>query len=120
MWLTKQERKTLTVVGAVALLGMGALCWQRRRPRLVIEGAVTSAHATEWDAALNRARRVDINTAGAAELERLPNVGPRLARRIVDYRSAHGPFRTAEALLQVKGIGSHTYELIADHVTVGE
>ena len=118
MWLTEQERKTLTVVGAAALLGLGVLLWQRRRPPLVIDGAVAPAQAAHWDTALDRARRVDINAAGAAELERLPNVGPALAQRIVDYRSAHGSFRTPEELARVKGIGPATYAAVADHITV--
>ncbi|HHC08355.1 MAG TPA: ComEA family DNA-binding protein [Actinobacteria bacterium] len=48
---------------------------------------------------------IDLNRADAAELEQLDGVGPVLARRIVEYRAAHGPFRTVEDLLDVPGIG---------------
>ena len=48
---------------------------------------------------------VNLNTATATELETLPGVGPATAARIVEYRSGHGPFRSAEQLLEVPGIG---------------
>jgi competence protein ComEA len=48
---------------------------------------------------------VNVNTATAADLERLPGVGPVLARRIVEQREAKGLFRQLDDLLQVKGIG---------------
>lgn len=49
--------------------------------------------------------RVDVDTAGAQELARLPRVGPKLARRIVEERDAHGPFGALEGLRRVPGIG---------------
>jgi competence protein ComEA len=48
---------------------------------------------------------VNINRATAAELEKLPGVGPSTAQAIIDYRSSHGPFASPEDLLNVKGIG---------------
>jgi competence protein ComEA len=61
---------------------------------------------------------VNINTAGAGELETLPGIGPVLAQRIIDYREQHGPFVKPEDLMDVSGIGPKTYESIAPHVTV--
>lgn len=55
-------------------------------------------------------RLVNINTASAAELELLPGIGPALAQRILDYRTAHGPFRSLADLDRVKGIGPRTLE----------
>ena len=60
---------------------------------------------------------VDINRASAAELERLPRVGPALAQRIVAWREQHGPFRTLEDLRHVRGIGPATATLLAPSVT---
>ena len=49
--------------------------------------------------------RVDVDTAGADELARLPRVGPKLARRIVEERDARGPFGGLEGLRRVPGVG---------------
>ncbi|WP_420455521.1 ComEA family DNA-binding protein [Rubrivirga sp.] len=52
----------------------------------------------------------NVNTASAEELQRLPRIGPALAGRIVEHRRVHGPFRSAEALTDVRGIGDKTLE----------
>ncbi|MFZ3416707.1 helix-hairpin-helix domain-containing protein [Arthrobacter sp. 3Tela_A] len=48
---------------------------------------------------------VNLNTAGEAELQTLPRVGPVLAARIIAWRTEHGPFQRAEDLDAVPGIG---------------
>ena len=49
--------------------------------------------------------RADLNSADWPELANLPGFGETLARRIVDYRRQHGPFRSVEELENVRGIG---------------
>ncbi len=50
---------------------------------------------------------VNVNTADAATLAKeLKGVGPKLAEAIVDYRQKHGPFKSADELALVKGIGA--------------
>ena len=49
--------------------------------------------------------RVDVDRAGAEELERLPRIGRELARRIVAERDARGPFGALQGLRRVTGIG---------------
>ena len=120
MWLNMQERVTLTVLGLVALLGLGVLLWQRQKPPLTVEGSVSPVEAAQWDHALAAARQIDVNTASVAALERLPGVGPTLARRIAAYRDAHGPFSAPEELSKVKGIGSKTYTALEDYVTTNQ
>jgi competence protein ComEA len=61
---------------------------------------------------------INVNTAGAAELETLPGIGPALAARIVAYRDANGPFDSPQALLAVSGIGEKTLARFADKVRV--
>ncbi|HET7558688.1 MAG TPA: helix-hairpin-helix domain-containing protein [Limnochordia bacterium] len=51
---------------------------------------------------------LDLNRASAALLERLPHIGPALARRLVAWRQANGPFASPEAVVQVRGIGPKT------------
>lgn len=53
----------------------------------------------------NSANKLNINTATAKELERLPGIGEALAERIVTYRAEHGPFKSVRDLQKVDGIG---------------
>ena len=62
--------------------------------------------------------KININTAGEAELDKLSGVGPALAGRIIQYRTEHGPFARPEDLQNVSGIGAKTYEKMASQVTV--
>ncbi len=65
------------------------------------------------------ALHIDINRAGASELEKLPRIGPKTAERILAFRDAYGAFRSVNDLQQVKGIGPKTLELLRPHVYVG-
>ena len=62
---------------------------------------------------------LDINAASAAELATLPEIGPVLAQRIVDYRTEHGPFRTVDELANVQGVSPRMVEAIRSLVAVG-
>jgi competence protein ComEA len=61
---------------------------------------------------------VNVNSASAAELERLPGVGPSLAARILEHREQHGAFRAKEDLMLVRGIGEKSYERLAPYVAI--
>ena len=63
---------------------------------------------------------VNINTASIEELDKLPGIGQTTAVRIIDYRTANGPFGTIEDIINVSGIGTATYDDIKDLITVGE
>lgn len=117
MWLTARERVTLLVLGGTGLLALGALIWQQQHPPLTVEPGPTPPYA-QWDRQLDAARRVDINRAAAEELERLPQIGPAMAQRIVAYRAAHGSFHSMQQLLEVQGIGPKTLAELQDYVTV--
>ena len=60
--------------------------------------------------------KININTAGAAELDKLPGVGPALAGRIIEYRNANGLFKDGEELKKVKGLGESKYEKLKDKI----
>lgn len=61
---------------------------------------------------------INLNSATPAELDSLPGVGPVIAQRILDWRSAHGGFTNVEQLRDVSGIGDRTFERLRDLVTV--
>ncbi|HET8524236.1 MAG TPA: ComEA family DNA-binding protein [Thermomicrobiales bacterium] len=61
---------------------------------------------------------IDLNTATARDLEALPGIGEVLSARIVDYRNAHGPFRSVDDLAAIDGISSKLVEKIRPLVTV--
>ena len=63
---------------------------------------------------------LNINTADAAVLDTLPGIGPVLAERIVEYRSAHGAFVATEDLMLVEGISEGIYGDLKDVITVEE
>ena len=62
---------------------------------------------------------VNINSADLHELSALPGIGPVLAQRILDHRTAYGSFERPEELLNVEGIGSGKLEAIFDYITTG-
>lgn len=59
---------------------------------------------------------VNVNTASATELERLPGVGPTVAQRIVEHREKNGAFKSVEDLMLVRGIGEKSFERIKPYV----
>lgn len=61
---------------------------------------------------------VDLNVATVADLDGLPGVGPVLAQRIIDWRTAHGPFTSVDQLREVSGIGDRKFEDLRSRVRV--
>lgn len=62
---------------------------------------------------------VDVESASAKELERLPRIGPSLARRIVADRAERGPFGDLQGLQRVRGIGPVLARQLEGRVTFG-
>jgi competence protein ComEA len=61
---------------------------------------------------------LDLNTATFEQLDTLPGVGPVLAQRIIDWRTAHGRFSAIEELQEVSGIGEARFADLAPRVRV--
>ena len=64
--------------------------------------------------------RLNINSAGVSQLQKLPGIGEGLAQAIVDYRLETGPFESPEQLMEVPGIGPSRYAAVEELITIGE
>lgn len=61
---------------------------------------------------------VNINTASVHHLQRISGIGETKAAAIVEYREAHGGFKSVDELVNVSGIGEKTLDAIRDKLTV--
>ena len=61
---------------------------------------------------------VNINTANAEELQRIPGIGPAMAERILDFRKTNGKFTAPEDMLQISGIGEKKFAKMQPYVRV--
>jgi competence ComEA-like helix-hairpin-helix protein len=63
--------------------------------------------------------QLNVNTATEEELEKLPGLGPALAKRIVDQRALNGPFESVDDLQKVKGMTPQVVDKLRAYVFVG-
>lgn len=61
--------------------------------------------------------QVNLNTATAEQLELLPGIGPSMAKKIIDYRTAK-PFAEPMQVVRIKGIGRKTFEKLKPLISV--
>lgn len=84
--------------------------------------ADTYTHITVQPNELNRkpnnSNLVDINSASESELQKLKGVGPAIAKRIFEYRKKHGRFKSAEELINVRGIGPVKLEKMKPQIII--
>jgi competence protein ComEA len=81
-------------------------------------GAQEKASARSSSKSAGAGAIVNINTAPASELQTLPGIGAKTAARIVEYRQKNGPFKKAEELMNVRGVGEKNFLKLKAQVTV--
>lgn len=108
--------------------GIGPKTLEKLRPALFVAEAPPAQAApavrapsapgprSKKDATL--AGPIDINHAGATELQKLPGIKAKMAQRILDERTLRGPFRTVDDLRRVSGIGPKILAKLRPYVVV--
>ena len=85
-------------------------------PLTVVQRRVLAARVLR-DSAPAVTSVIDLDVASETDIERLPRVGPVLARRIVEDRTANGPFGSMQGFERVRGVGPALATLLRDRVT---
>jgi competence protein ComEA len=80
--------------------------------------STVSLSAAEKQAAGTGSKLVNINSADAVQLARLPQVGPKMAQRILDFRKSNGNFKRVQDLMKVKGIGEKVFAKLQPLITI--
>ena len=80
--------------------------------------STVSLGAAEKQAAAGSDKLININTADAVQLAKLPQVGPKMAQRILDFRKNNGNFKRAQDLMKVKGIGEKVFAKLQPLITI--
>ncbi len=83
-----------------------------------VRGRAPAASAGDAGMTPAPAAPVSLNSGTLAQLETLDGIGPALAQRIIDYRTAHGGFRSLAELDQVSGIGPARLAALHGHVSL--
>lgn len=102
------RRADLSALNLAATLQDGQ---QVRVPRRAPAGAAAGGGAGEAAGG-----PISLSSASAQDLDALDGIGPTLAARIVEWRTAHGGFASVEQLLEVSGIGPGRLEALRAHV----
>ena len=125
------ERRALLLLLALAVAGQGVrfLLTKPGEPAggvQLLAALGAESPMAQRDSAMRQGRplaqdeHINVDLAPAAELARLPKVGPRLAKTIVADRQARGPFGSLGGLDRVAGIGPGLLKVIGPHVVFND
>jgi len=108
------DRDFLLVAAITCAIAFVSCGQQPRRSRSTLE--LTSQFAAT--VAGPRSSRLNINTASATEMEKLPGVSKIVAERVVAHRQQYGRFRRIEHLMMVRGFSDHKFRALRELITV--
>jgi len=122
--LTRTETACLAAAAAILALAVGVRFYAAgnggavdvspadRTEMIWADGAGTAENGRRA-----QGENIDINSAGAEALGRLPGIGEVLSARIIAYREENGPFEDISEITEVDGIGPATFDKIKDYIT---
>ena len=118
--LTRQEKAILIFLTLSFATGLGINTYKNSQKNLAlkIQPYKLVAAREQSDKFVAKHAFININSSNTDELTRLPGIGEKLARRIIEYRKRRGPFGTKEELLGVAGIGAKKFEQIIDLIVL--
>lgn len=88
-------------------------------PATVASSGTVPSSQTVSSSSTQEDGKININTADIYALMSLPGIGETYAQRIIDYRTANGPFEHISDIKNVDGIGDKRYEAIKNLITTG-
>ena len=140
MGLTPEEKKVIVFFIIALALGNAVLLYKKMHPSFASElqyrdlsisvaqsasndsSQVVSRPADKGNLSFRQAKtltgRIDINRAGLNDLQKLPTIGPAMAKKIIEFRKTSGEFSKIEDLKKVKGIGDKKFNKLREHVYV--
>jgi len=108
---------TFATLFALSCINDGCIKRSHQAPA-AINDPVNQSKATKLETNKQPTTKININTAPADELEKLPGIGKGLATRIVEHREKYGPFRKPEYLIIIRGISDKRFRALQDLITV--
>lgn len=117
-WIYEARWILVLALAGLTLIGVGVFLLNKEETVAsgTVQGATSPLPQLE-QRTKEKSGPVNINTAGAVELESLPGIGPAIAGRIIDYRTKNGPFKKREDLEKVKGIGPKIFADLKDKIS---
>jgi competence ComEA-like helix-hairpin-helix protein len=118
-FIVSPTTKLIHVLLSFAALGHSSSCVKRQRESSLANQLPTRAAPKDESTSEDvKPARININTASAQELEKLPGIGRGFAQRIVEHREKWGAFRRPEHLILVRGLSDKRFRALRDLITI--
>ncbi len=108
--LTREERKIILFLAALALIGLAADFSLKRSSKTKIVSFLSSLEIG----------KIELNKADYEALLIVPGIGPKLAGRIIEYRGSKGGFKSMDELMNIKGITNYRFKKMKDSFVIRE